>query len=279
MSFSLEQWASPKIQHIQELLLEYFEAEASELHQACQYPLQTGGKRIRPLFLLATMEALGKELSFDAYTCGAALELIHTYSLVHDDLPCMDNDDLRRGKPTVHKIYGDGNAVLVGDALLTKAFEVLATTHPNHLPALLSCLGKAAGTTGMIGGQALDVGLEGDINSLDRLKKLHARKTGALICSAIDMATILCEADEDTKKSLRQFGENIGLAFQLADDILDAEQDAKEDGPPSFVKFLGTKETQRQAETLLAESLKLLNKLKNPSALKELALFTIKRDH
>lgn len=279
MSFSLETWATPKVEHLQQMLVQYFETESSVLHQACQYPLQTGGKRIRPLFLLATMEALGKELSFDAYTCGSALELIHTYSLVHDDLPCMDDDDFRRGKPTVHKIYGDGNAVLVGDALLTKAFEVLAAINPAQLPAILSCLGKAAGTVGMIGGQSLDVGLEGEIASLTLLKKLHARKTGALIRSAIDMATILCSADEKTRNSLHQFGENIGLAFQLADDILDAEQDAKEDGPPSFVKFLGVHETKKQAEKLLEESLALLHNLENPEALKALALFTIKRDH
>ena len=279
MAFSLEKWAAPKITELQAMLVGYFEMERSVLHQACQYPLQTGGKRIRPLFLLATMEALGKELSLDAYTCGAALELIHTYSLVHDDLPCMDDDDFRRGKPTVHKVYGDGSAVLVGDALLTKAFEILSDIDPKKLPAVLSCLSKAAGTMGMIGGQSLDVGLEGDIDSLAQLKKLHARKTGALICSAIDMATILSDADEHTRTSLHQFGENIGLAFQLADDILDADQDAGEDGPPSFVKFLGVSETQQQAELLLTSALKLIDELDNPEALRALALFTVKRDH
>ena len=140
------------------------------------------------------MEALGQDLSFDAYTCGAALELIHTYSLVHDDLPCMDNDDFRRGKPTVHKVYGDGNAVLVGDALLTKAFEILSTIDSTHLPSILACLSKAAGTVGMIGGQSLDVGRRNQFISTS--ERITCRKTGALICSAIDMATILCSVDE-----------------------------------------------------------------------------------
>jgi geranylgeranyl pyrophosphate synthase len=279
MSFSLETWASPKIAQLQQMLLSSFETEESILHQACKYPLQTGGKRIRPLFLLATMEALGEELSQDAYICATALELIHTYSLVHDDLPCMDDDDFRRGKPTVHKIYGDGNAVLVGDAILTKAFEILSQCTPTHLPALLACIGKAAGTVGMIGGQALDVGLEGKITDLEQLKQLHSRKTGALICAAIDLATILCSVSEEKQATLHQFGQKIGLAFQLADDILDAEEDAKADGPPSFVKFLGINATAQQAEHLLEESLTLLNSLENPEALRRLALFTVKRDH
>ena len=142
MSFSRAEWSEAKILRINQQLTAYFDHERTHLHRACQYPLATGGKRIRPLFLLAAVEALGATVNDDAYTCACALELIHTYSLVHDDLPAMDNDDFRRGKPTVHKVYSDGVAILVGDALLTKAFEILYTVSPQHLPKYFVLLVK-----------------------------------------------------------------------------------------------------------------------------------------
>ena len=273
----LETWSTPKRNQLQQTLLNAFAEESSAMHTACQYPIQTGGKRIRPLFLFAGLEALGQELSHDAYLAAAALELIHTYSLVHDDLPCMDNDDERRGKPTVHKVYNDGVAVLVGDALLTKAFELLANTNSTYAARLVLVLSRAAGAVGMIGGQSLDIGFEGPVTNIDTLTKLHRRKTGALIQVALTMAAIIGRATETEQKALETFGRHIGFAFQLADDLLDAEEDAAEDGPPSFVKLLGESETAEQAKEAMQSALNSIEYFPNRNALVELAHFTVRR--
>ena len=230
--FSLEQWSQPHQKALLQRPSACFASEDSAPHKASLYPIETGGKRIR-LFLFAGLEAIGVPVNEDAYTAAAAIELIHTYSLVHDDLPCMDDDDLRRGKPTVHKKYNEGIAVLVGDVLLTKAFEILASVKGDYVRELVSVLGRAAGSIGMIGGQSLDIGFEGPVDSLERLTRLHKRKTGALIEVCLTMAAILGNAKPNEREALQNFGAHIGLAFQLADDILDAEEDA-EDDPPSF---------------------------------------------
>ena len=278
-SFPLEKWSTPHRETLLKRLQDCFASEESALHQACLYPVQTGGKRIRPLFLFAGLEALGHTVRKDAYTAAAAVELIHTYSLVHDDLPCMDDDDFRRGKPTVHKQYNEGIAVLVGDALLTKAFEILASVHRVHVPVLVRLLGQAAGSVGMIGGQSLDIGFEGPVKSLERLTLLHRRKTGALIEVSLAMAAVLGTASPVETEALKTFGRHIGLAFQLADDILDAEEDAEEDGPPSFVKLLGESETTAAANQSMTSALNALKALKNPAALRALAEFTVQRTH
>ena len=277
--FSLERWSTPHREALLERLRTSFSSEESQLHQACLYPIETGGKRIRPLFLFAGLEALGHTVEDDAYTAAAAVELIHTYSLVHDDLPCMDDDDFRRGKPTVHKQYNEGVAVLVGDALLTKAFEILASIQRIHVPDLVKLLGQAAGSVGMIGGQSLDIGFEGSVNSIERLTLLHRRKTGALIEVSLAMAAVLGSASPLETEALTTFGKHIGLAFQLADDILDADEDAEENGPPSFVKLLGESETSTAATNSMTSALEALKTLQNPSALKALAEFTVQRTH
>ena len=277
--FSLERWSTPHREALLERLRTCFSSEDSQLHQACLYPIETGGKRIRPLFLFAGLEALGHTVEDEAYTAAAAVELIHTYSLVHDDLPCMDNDDLRRGKPTVHKQYNEGVAVLVGDALLTKAFEILASVQRVHVPDLIKLLGLAAGSVGMIGGQSLDIGFEGSVKSLERLTLLHRRKTGALIEVSLAMAAVLGSASPLETEALKTFGKHIGLAFQLADDILDADEDAEENGPPSFVKLLGESETSTAATQSMTSALEALKTLQNPTALKALAEFTVQRTH
>ena len=277
--FSLERWSTPHRETLLDRLRTCFSSEDSALHNACLYPIETGGKRIRPLFLFAGLEALGHTVEDDAYTAAAAVELIHTYSLVHDDLPCMDDDDFRRGKPTVHKQYNEGIAVLVGDALLTKAFEVLASVQRAHVPSLIRLLGKAAGSVGMIGGQSLDIGFEGPVESLERLTLLHRRKTGALIEVSLAMAAVLGSASLAETEALTTFGKHIGLAFQLADDILDAEEDAEEDGPPSFVKLLGESETNAAAHHAMTSALEALKALQSPTALKVLAEFTVQRTH
>ena len=277
--FDLSQWNKPHREALLKRLQTCFSIEDSRLHDACLYPIRTGGKRIRPLFLFAALEALGLEVNDDAYTAGAAIELIHTYSLVHDDLPCMDNDDLRRGKPTVHKKYSEGVAVLVGDALLTKAFEILSKVSDQHVAPLVRLLSKSAGSVGMIGGQSLDIGFEGTVDSLERLTLLHRRKTGALIAVALEMAGILGNASPEKATALVEFGKHIGLAFQLADDVLDAEEDAAEDGPPSFVKLLGETETHIAAQQSMSDALTQLDHLDSPQALHSLAKFTVFRKH
>ncbi len=278
-TFDLHTWGQSHKESLVQRLRDCFDNEASHLHEACLYPIETGGKRIRPLFLFAGLEAMGQTVSADAVTAAAAIELIHTYSLVHDDLPCMDNDDLRRGKPTVHKQYNEGIAVLVGDALLTKAFEILATVAPQHIARLVSVLGQAAGSVGMIGGQSLDIGFEGPVTDLDKLTLLHRRKTGALIAVALEMAGILGNASTEQHSALVEFGTHIGLAFQLADDILDAEEDAEEDGPPSFVKLMGEEGTRHAASQAMTNALEALKNLPKPKALEALAKFTVHRTH
>lgn len=278
-SFDLASWSEPHRERLVNRLKACFENEDSSLHEACIYPIETGGKRIRPLFLFAGLEALGFTADEDAYTAAAAVELIHTYSLVHDDLPCMDDDDIRRGKPTVHKQYNEGIAVLVGDALLTKAFEILASINGANVAELVAVLGKAAGSVGMIGGQSLDIGFEGAVDSLEKLTLLHRRKTGALIEVSLIMAGILAKASTEERHALQTFGAHIGLAFQLADDILDAEEDAEENGPPSFVKLLGEVKTAEAASDAMNNALEALTSLRAPTALKALAKFTVQRKH
>jgi geranylgeranyl diphosphate synthase, type II len=279
MSFIREEWSNDKFNRINNQLISYFLTESSQLHKACQYPIETGGKRIRPLFLLAAVEGMNKPLNDDVFTCACALELVHTYSLVHDDLPCMDDDDVRRGKPTVHKVYGDNVAVLVGDSLLTKAFEILAGISPRYLPEILACISEAAGTIGMIGGQSLDIGLEGPVDDIEVLQRLHNRKTGALITCALHMAAILSDATDEETSQLIEFGRSIGLAFQLIDDILDADQDKKEGGPPSFVKLMGVEWTQERSQDELNNALHQIKGIPNPSALTGLANFTVQREY
>ena len=208
-----------------------FASEDSQLHQACLYPIETGGKRIRPLFLFAGLEALGHQtVEEDAYTAAAAVELIHTYSLVHDDLPCMDDDDSAGvNQPSINDTTKALPYWLVMHCS-PKPLNILASVKRVHVPSLIQLLGQAAGSVGMIGGQSLDIGFEGPVTSLERLTLLHRRKTGALIEVSLSMAAVLGAASPVETDALKTFGKHIGLAFQLADDILDAEEDAQEDG-------------------------------------------------
>jgi geranylgeranyl pyrophosphate synthase len=227
-----------------------------ELGRAMGYPLATPGKRIRPLLCLAACEAVTGSWEA-ALPAAGAIELVHTYSLVHDDLPAMDDADLRRDRPTVHKVWNDAVAVLVGDGLLTEAFVVLATAGypPDVAVALVRLVAEAAGHNGMVGGQAADIGLGGKIVDIDALTKLHRKKTGALIEASVVAGAIVAGASGTATQALARYGAAVGLAFQLADDLLDAEEDAGEDGPPSFVKLLGEGETRRRAQALTAEAI------------------------
>jgi len=193
------------------------------LQESMLYSIDAGGKRIRPLLLLDTIASFNKEISLGGYQTAAALEMIHTYSLIHDDLPAMDNDDLRRGKPTNHKVYGDAMAILAGDGLLTLAFELvsMAEIEPTEKVLLLQLLAKASGTHGMVAGQAADMQAEGNKLSIEELMAIHQRKTGALIRFAVVAGGILANQSEGTLEKLDQLAKHLGLAFQIRDDLLD----------------------------------------------------------
>jgi geranylgeranyl diphosphate synthase, type II len=200
------------------------------IHEAMRYSLFAGGKRIRPLLCMAAAEAVNPHVS-GAEHAAISLELIHTYSLIHDDLPALDNDDLRRGRPTNHKVFGEAMAILAGDALLTFAFEVLAKlpgADAERRIALVRELAVASGTVGgMIGGQVFDVQGEGQKPTAELLDRIHRAKTGALLRASVRMGAIYAEADES---ELHAYGEHIGLAFQIVDDVLDVEQSSEQLG-------------------------------------------------
>lgn len=202
------------------------------LHEAMRYSLFAGGKRLRPVLALAAAEACnGKALS--ALPAACAVECIHTYSLIHDDLPCMDNDDFRRGKPTSHKVYGEGIAVLAGDALLTIAFEILATAKPSArypMQALVRELADAAGSRWLIGGQVVDLQSEGKKLSPKELQYIHQSKTAALLTACLRLGAMSANATAKQLEALTQFGKSLGLAFQIIDDILDVTQSSEKLG-------------------------------------------------
>ncbi|MFV0635949.1 polyprenyl synthetase family protein [Mitsuokella sp. WILCCON 0060] len=214
--------------------LELYAPLDATLAAAMKYSLMAGGKRLRPILLMAAADAVGKK-GTDYITAGCALEMIHTYSLIHDDLPAMDNDDYRRGKLTNHKVYGDGMAVLAGDALLTLAFEVLVRQQHTDAATLLRVvkeISTAAGMNGMVGGQAIDLESEGKHIDMETLRKMHMGKTGALFRAALRSGAILAGADEKSLAALTDYAEKFGLAFQITDDILDVVGDEKLIGKP-----------------------------------------------
>ncbi|MCO4745312.1 MAG: polyprenyl synthetase family protein [Proteobacteria bacterium] len=259
--------------------------------EALIYPLTTGGKRIRPALCHAAAQAvLGSEDFKVARSPALAIELVHTYSLVHDDLPAMDDDDERRGRPTVHVAFDEATAVLVGDALLTEAFAVTMRDLPAPTAVrMVEELVRASGHRGMIGGQVADI--RGGVEDVDTLLRLHGGKTGGLIScatttgaiaavssTATDVAAALRE-QADLFETLRSFGMLVGLAFQLADDVLDADEDAEEGGPPNFCKLLGVDETRRRAASLADEAIAMVDGLAAPQRLQDLARFSVERDH
>ena len=198
------------------------------------YSLMAGGKRLRPILVMAAADAVGGQ-GTDFITTGVALEMIHTYSLIHDDLPAMDNDDTRRGKPTNHKVYGAGMATLAGDALLTMAFEVMLRQEGVDAATKLAVVREmsvAAGANGMVGGQAIDLESEGKHIPMELLKKMHMGKTGALFRAALRSGAILAGADEKQLQALTDYAEAFGLAFQITDDILDVTGDEAVIGKP-----------------------------------------------
>lgn len=207
-------------------------AKPATIHKAMRYSLFAGGKRLRPILCLAAAEASGGAVS-RAMPSACAVECIHTYSLIHDDLPCMDDDDFRRGQPTSHKVFGEGVAVLAGDALLTVAFEILAQaggTARYKMPALVRELAVASGSRWLIGGQVADLEGEGKKISGAELKFIHQSKTAALLTAAIRLGAMSANASEQKLRSLTVFGQSLGLAFQVIDDILDVTQTSEKLG-------------------------------------------------
>ncbi|WP_409299191.1 polyprenyl synthetase family protein [Peribacillus sp. SCS-26] len=216
-------------------LVERLSAPAA-LKEAMVYSLNAGGKRIRPLLVFAVLHAFGHNPD-KGLKPAAAIEMIHTYSLIHDDLPSMDDDDLRRGKPTSHKVFGEANAILAGDALLTLAFQVLTElpadeASPEAVIALIREISRAAGAEGMVGGQTEDILAEGKELDLPGLQHIHENKTGKLLSASVQAGAILAGGSEAEKEHLHTFSHHIGLAFQIQDDILDIEGTEEKIGKP-----------------------------------------------
>jgi geranylgeranyl diphosphate synthase type II len=211
------------------------EGPAADIVSAMGYSLFAGGKRLRPILCIAGAEAAGGKAK-DVMPVACALEMIHTYSLIHDDLPVMDDDDMRRGKLTSHKVFGEAVALLAGDGLLTKAFHVMTspdfvnTVRPKALLAVIGLIAQAAGYEGMVGGQVVDIQSEGKAVDRPTVEFIHTRKTAALISASVVSGAILAGAVEDQVKALTSYGKDIGLAFQVSDDILDIEGDSRELG-------------------------------------------------
>lgn len=261
------------------------------LVDAIDYSVLGPGKRIRPLLAYATGELLDLDPEpLDAIA--AAVELVHAYSLVHDDLPAMDDDDLRRGQPTCHIKFGEATAILAGDALLTKAFEVLAgdDTHPDpHVRSdLVMALARAAGPEGMVGGQMLDLIAERETLNMPEITRLQRMKTGMLIAVACEAGAILGKATDGARHALHAYAHDLGLAFQIADDLLDVEGDEKtvgkktgkdeEAGKATFVSLLGVERARAQAALLVDQACEHLDLFaEKADSLRDLAAFVIKR--
>jgi geranylgeranyl diphosphate synthase, type II len=276
------------------------------IHEAMRYSVFAGGKRLRPVLVLAAAEICGKKPDI-ALPTAAAMELIHTYSLVHDDLPAMDDDDLRRGRPTNHKVYGDAIAILAGDALLTQAFELIGQNakirgvRPSVIAEVVALIAHGAGTFGMVGGQVIDIQMEDGRwqthNGVPRekaeieriLKSIHRLKTAALIRTSLQAGALLAGASPRQFNALGTYGEKIGLAFQIADDVLDVVADKKKLGKSgsdaknqklTYPAVFGLDASRTMADRLVEEAKKALAGFgKRAQVLKQLANYIVERDH
>jgi len=281
------------------LYLDKTTADPEIVHEAMRYSIFAGGKRLRPVLVLAAVECCGKKPEI-ALPTAAAMEMIHTYSLVHDDLPAMDDDDLRRGRPTSHKVYGEAIAILAGDALLTKAFEIIAKNvkikgvRAPSVIAVLELIAHGSGTFGMIGGQVVDIQME-----LGKWKKhkehekiltyIHKHKTAALIRTSLQAGALLADATPTQVKCFATYGEAIGLAFQIADDILDITADKKKLGKKgsdsknqklTYPALFGLEESKKKALELVEIAKNALKPFgERAQVLKQLANYIVERDH
>jgi farnesyl diphosphate synthase len=293
--FDLRAWSTERLDRVEQALSDWVVAEApAGLGDAMRYAVLDGGKRLRPLLVLAASEAVqGNDEA--ALRAACAVELIHAYSLVHDDMPCMDNDILRRGKPTVHVKFGQAQALLAGDALQALAFELLApdgeAVPATVQAALCRLLARAAGHSGMAGGQAIDLASVGLALNETQLREMHRLKTGALLQGSVMMGAACGTCDDTARRALMRYGAAMGLAFQVVDDILDvtadsatlgktAGKDAAQD-KPTYVSLLGLDRSRTYAQELLQESLEALEAsgLADTQALQALAMMVVDRDN
>ena len=276
---------------LNELLPESGERYSSAVN-AMRYSLLSGGKRIRPILLLEFYSLFGGRAE-GALNFAAAIEMIHTYSLIHDDLPCMDNDDMRRGKPSCHKAFGYDTALLAGDALLTHAFLAAASTAdipPKRVSRAISVLAQKAGIYGMVGGQVMDLDFEKNGANGGELTAMYIKKTSCLLEAAAMCGAVLAGADEETVKKTEDYAENLGLAFQITDDILDCTADEKTLGKPigsdekngktTFVTLLGLDGAKQRAALLTKKAEDILNGFSgDTSYLKELTEYLLNRNY
>lgn len=284
-----------KTELIEKNLLNYFPQKNNlqkNIYEAMGYSLFVGGKRVRPVLAVSVCEMLGGEAK-DVMPFACALEMIHTYSLIHDDLPAMDNDDFRRGKPTNHKVYGEATAILAGDALLNCAFETALKFSEVSAETTLDCLNvlaNAAGTEGMIGGQIIDLEHENKETNADVLENMHLLKTGALISATAKMGAICADAPNADVFRMNEFAKCLGLAFQIKDDILDVEGNAEVLGKPigsdaenkktTYVTLYGLDEAKKMLMFYTQKAIELLEAYKERSEfLKEFALYLLKRNN
>jgi geranylgeranyl diphosphate synthase, type II len=278
VSFDLKHYLDERRALVEAALERWLPAEhapPSTVHQAMRYSVQAGGKRLRPILVIAGAEAVGGTAETVLPTA-CALELIHTYSLIHDDLPAMDDDDYRRGRPTNHKVYGEAIAILAGDALLTLAFKLVADTAAHVRDARVICdvvaeIAIAAGTAGMVGGQVVDIESEGRTVSAETLDYIHVHKTAALIRTSLRVGAMLGGARPDDLEAISTAGRSLGLAFQIVDDILDVEGSLEElgktagsdqrKGKATYPALHGLDASRQRARTLIEETKTALRRI------------------
>ncbi len=293
-SFNLKSYLQEKRKVVEETLEKLLPSEQewpARLHESMLYSIRAGGKRLRPILVIASCEACGAD-SRRVLPVAVAIEMIHTYSLIHDDLPAMDDDALRRGKPTNHKVFGEAVAILAGDALLTEAFRIMSRyRHPELSPVALieviEAIAEASGSKGMAGGQVVDLESEDQTIDLEKLERLHKHKTGRLIRVSVEAGAKLGGASPPQLKALSLYGEKIGLAFQIADDVLDiegGEEIGKDLGSDvanhkaTYPSVLGLEESKKRARLLIEEalaSLQIFDAKANP--LREIAHYVVNR--
>jgi geranylgeranyl diphosphate synthase type II len=268
------------------------DAAPQRLHEAIRYSVLAPGKRLRPILALASAEAVGGRPETVMPTA-CALECIHVFSLIHDDLPCMDDDDYRRGRLTNHKVFGEAMAMLAGDALQALAFELIAdnaaSVAPDRVVAVIKRIANASGTWGMVGGQVVDIESEGKEIAPETLEYIHAHKTGALLTASVLAGAILCGADAAQQEALERYGRSIGLAFQIADDILDIVGDQQKIGKPvgsdegkdkaTYPKLFGLQESRRRAHAEVAHAIASLEGFGEAAEpLRAIARYIVERD-
>jgi geranylgeranyl diphosphate synthase type II len=293
MHFDLKKYLSEKKEKIDQFIASYFSPKIipSILHDSILYSITAGGKRIRPILCITSYEVCNGKGDITPYA--VALEFIHTYSLIHDDLPAMDNDDLRRGKPTNHKVFGEGIAILAGNGLLTEAFTILTNKSYANLSAdtllrIISEISNASGIRGIVAGQAYDLISEGKEPDAKTVELIHLYKTATMIRASVKAGAILAEASEDKINRLEDYGEAIGLAFQIVDDILDIESLTEEMGKSkgsdikrgkmTYPRVFGIEKSKQKAKELIDKALEAIEIFDNKAEpLREIAKYIIKR--